>query len=62
MGRMNRIVRIRASDENIRHRLQPGQFEGVFDKARRAIVSGDAPALQDALLSVELLSLELCEE
>lgn len=60
--RVIRVARISGSTPGMRHRVRSDRIDDVLMKARLAIVGGDAQAQQEALLSVELLSLELCEE
>lgn len=60
--RMDCIARMSGSMRPMRHRIRPGRIDDVLDKARTAVACGDGTALEQALLSVELLSLELCEE
>ncbi|SKA30141.1 hypothetical protein SAMN02745126_04892 [Enhydrobacter aerosaccus] len=57
-----RIARISDTAHDMRHHIQAGRIDTVLRQARVAITSGDAAALEDARVLVDLLSLELCEE
>lgn len=56
--RMSAIMRVGAT---LPHR-QKSRLGDVLEQARCAIADGEAPVLQAALMSIDLLALELCEE
>ena len=59
--RMGTVARIGTTANHKRQLLRRKHLGDVADEATAAIATGEVTALQAALLSVDLLSFELCE-
>jgi hypothetical protein len=62
VSRVNAILRITGMPGHVSDRTRKEQISSVIDKVRVAIARRDSRALEATLRSLDLLSLELCEE